>query len=275
MGIRPEAMTIGADQENVVTARSEPKRAADTTARRPRGRPRLDIDRAAVAEAVGELFAAGGYEAVSIGSTAEKLNVSRATLYRSVPTKEDLLGVLFERGTAELTEAAQEIIRRQRKPGAQLLELVRIQVDAAIRMRRYMGVFFGGAGMPPDVFDRWHYWSRAYEAMWVKSVTSAMKAGVLADAEPVVTTRLILGMCLWVSRWYRPAERYDADTIKTAAVRLLGLTGEDAPEPATRSRAAAKAAKTAKAASRPAATSRAGGQTENRRNQREAAGAGP
>ena len=191
--------------------------------RRPRGRPRLDIDRAAVAEAVGELFEEGGYEAVSIGSTAEKLIVSRATLYRSVPTKEDLLGVLFERGTTELTELAEGIIRRERDPREQLLELVRIQVDAAIRMRRYMSVFFGGAGLPPDVFSRWHAWSREYESMWVDSVRRAMNAGVLAKADPVVTTRLLLGMCIWVSRWYRPSEKYDVDAISRAAVALVGL----------------------------------------------------
>ena len=55
------------------------------------GRPRLTIDRDAVADAVAELFAEGGYEAVSIVDTAEKLSLSRATLYRTVPTKEDLL----------------------------------------------------------------------------------------------------------------------------------------------------------------------------------------
>ena len=45
---------------------------------RPRGRPRLTIDRDAVADAVAELFYEGGYEAVSVVDTAEKLSVSRA-----------------------------------------------------------------------------------------------------------------------------------------------------------------------------------------------------
>lgn len=62
---------------------------------RPRGSPRLDIDKDAVADAVAELFAEGGYAAVAIADTAAKLSVSRSTLYRTVPTKEDLLGILF------------------------------------------------------------------------------------------------------------------------------------------------------------------------------------
>jgi AcrR family transcriptional regulator len=188
---------------------------------RPRGRPRREIDLSAVADAVAELFAEGGFEAVSINSTAEKLAVSRATLYRTVPTKDHLLGILFERSTRELTEAARDVLARNDQPREQLYGLVRLQVDAAVQMRRYMPVFFGGAGLPADVFARWHAWSRQYEALWDVVVARAMDAGVLEHAEPKVTTRLLLGMCIWVSRWYRPNEPYDTADIAEAAIRLL------------------------------------------------------
>lgn len=176
---------------------------------------------AAVADAVGELFADGGYEAVSIGNTAEKLGVSRATLYRTVPTKEELLGIAFERGSDELMRAAEEVVEGAGEPSAQLHQLIRLQVDAAIRMRRYMSVFFGGAGLAPDVYTWWHAWSRRYEALWVRAVKHAMDAGVLRAADPVLTTRLLLGMVIWVSRWYRPEDGYDSDEIAAAAIDLL------------------------------------------------------
>lgn len=188
---------------------------------RPRGRPRLDIDPDAVADAVAELFAEGGLEAVSILDTAEKLSVSRATLYRTVPTKEHLLGILFERSTGELTESARTIVSEMDDPAEQLLQLVRLQVDAAIRMRRYMPVFFGGGDLPPDVFERWHRWSREYETIWVDVVKDNMDAGRLAEADPVITARLLLGACIWVSRWYRPKEQYEPETIIETAVALV------------------------------------------------------
>src|SRR5437868_14879419 len=78
--------------------------------RRGRGRPRRDIDREQVADAVEELFEEGGYEAVSIEETAKRLGVSRATLYRTVPSKEHLLAILFERMTTELYAAALVIV---------------------------------------------------------------------------------------------------------------------------------------------------------------------
>jgi AcrR family transcriptional regulator len=201
--------------------------------RRPRGRPRLTIDRDAVADAVAELFAEGGYEAVSIVDTAEKLSVSRATLYRTVPTKEDLLGILFERSTRELTEQAKAAMREFDDPAEQLTQMIRLQADAAVQMRSYMPVFFGGGDLPPDVFARWHSWSRQYEKIWVKVVEANMRGGYLDEGDPRVTARLILGMIIWVSRWYQPSEKVTPAEIADAAIHLVRL-GNTSPNPPVR-----------------------------------------
>lgn len=190
---------------------------------RPRGRPRLAIDRDAVADAVAELFAEGGYDAVSIVDTAQKLSVSRATLYRTVPTKEDLLGILFERSTREVTKNAKAAIADAPDSREQLIRLIRLQSDAAVRMRNYMPVFFGGGTLPRDVVNRWHTWSRQYEKLWVKVVAANMADGNLEKDDPVVATRLILGMIIWVSRWYRPTESITPEQIAEAAIRLVRL----------------------------------------------------
>lgn len=213
---------------------------ADPTERqkptRPRGRPRLDIDPNEVADAVAELFAEGGLEAVSILDTAEKLSVSRATLYRTVPTKDHLVGILFERSTGELTESAHAILAGTEDPADQLLGLVRLQVGAAIRMRRYMPVFFGGGDLlPPEVFERWHKWSRSYEEIWVDVIRANIESGRLGDIDPVITARLLLGSCIWVSRWYRPNDHYDSEAITETATSLIDrLLGEPSPQKAAR-----------------------------------------
>ena len=196
---------------------------------RPRGRPRLTIDRDAVADAVAELFYEGGYEAVSVVDTAEKLSVSRATLYRTVATKQDLVGVLFERNTREIEEKVRAAIADIADPAECLTELVRLQADAAVQMRYSMPVFFGGGDLPKDVLQRWHSWSRRFEKMWLSVVEANMEAGYIEKADPIITTRLILGMILWVSRWYRPNEKITSEQIADEAVRLLRL-GYVAPE---------------------------------------------
>jgi len=193
---------------------------AEPATRSP-GRPRRDIDIAAVANAATQLFASGGYEAVSIQAIAEKLGVSRATLYRTVPTKDHLFGILFERITHDLHESAVRLIEEAPDAESAILGLLRLQIQAAIDTRRYLAVFFGGSGLPHDVVKRWSKWAREYEDLWVKAATRAMDAHVLQAADPVLTTRLLLGMSIWVSRWYRPSENYTGDDIADAAVQLI------------------------------------------------------
>jgi len=190
---------------------------------RPRGRPRLEIDLDAVAEAVAELLSEGGYDAVGVPEVAEKLSISRATLYRTVPTKVDLMGILFERRTRDLSRQARATIAATADPAEQLTNLIRLNTNAAVQMRNYMSVFFGGGDLPPEVYSRWRTWIRRYENMWMKVVTANMRDGYLVEGDPVVTTRLILGMCVWISRWYRPSENLTSDEIADAAINLLKL----------------------------------------------------
>ncbi|MGQ4600632.1 TetR/AcrR family transcriptional regulator [Nocardia sp. R16R-3T] len=188
---------------------------------RGRGRPRKQIDLSAVADAAALLFNEEGYDAVSIEAVAEELSVSRATLYRAVSTKEGLLGLLFERSTDDLYRTASDVLSSTKDPSEALFGLIRVQVHAAIRMRSYLSVFFGGAGLPPDAYARWRKWSRKYEAVWAKAVRQAMDAGVLEPGDPKVTTRLLLGMVIWVSRWYNPALDTTPDQIADEAIRLI------------------------------------------------------
>lgn len=207
-----------AKSQGVRGSGSEP---VEGPAPRGRGRPRREINIDAVAEAVAQIFAESGFEAVSIPAAADKLSVSRATLYRTVPTKEDLLGILFERSTREMNDEAQKIIDNGLPASVRLSQLVRMQISAAIRMRRYLPVFFGDMGLPPDVYGRWRTWSRDYEKKWTGVVAEAMNEGAVEKADPVITTRLIFGQCLWVSRWYRSDEPHSAEEISDVAVKLV------------------------------------------------------
>jgi AcrR family transcriptional regulator len=177
-----------------------------------------------VAQVAAELFSQGGYGAVSIEAVAERLSVSRATLYRTVPTKQDLLGIVLERYTTDLGNRAHEMIEADHGPRATLEGLLRIQVDAAIKTKEFLTVVAGGTGVQSDAYRRWQKWSHEYESMWQAVVSEAIDAGVLAKADPVVTTRLILGMAIWVSRWYRESEARTAEDIADAAVRLILAT---------------------------------------------------
>ncbi|GAF43031.1 TetR/AcrR family transcriptional regulator [Rhodococcus wratislaviensis] len=185
------------------------------------GRPRREISMGDVADAAAALFNEGGYEALSIESVAERLTVSRATLYRTVPTKEHLLGIVLDWYTSDLSSRVEEHLAKVSNPSEALEGLIRIQVDAAIRTKDYFAVLVGGAGVQSDAYRRWQKWSRRHERMWRGTVERAISAGVLVESDPEVATRLVLGMALWVSRWYRESEGYTAEEIAETAVNLI------------------------------------------------------
>ena len=193
-----------------------------TSAPRKRGRPPKTIDREALISAVERLFSKGGIEAVSIEQTAKELSVSRATLYRTVPSKEHLLGIPFERMTHDLDIAARKVsLTEYPTPTEKLEALVRVQVQSCVQMREYLFVFWDGGSLPRDVYDRWRKWRGEYEKIWQATVTECVDAGELHADDPKVATRLILGMTIWVSRWYRPEEGLTEHQISDHVMRLI------------------------------------------------------
>ena len=50
----------------------------------------------------------------------------------------------------------------------QLMQLIRLHAEAAVQMRSYMPLFFGGGGLPPEVYPRWNRWGRGYEKIRTK-----------------------------------------------------------------------------------------------------------
>jgi AcrR family transcriptional regulator len=196
--------------------------AVESKGARPRGRPRLVIDETELLDAVEKLLSAGGIEGVSIERAAAELGVSRATLYRSVPSKEHLLGRLFRRMTDELTAEALEAIKEDGRSARERLDaLIRVQIGAAIRTRDYLFVFFGREWLEDDVYEDWREFTHAFEKIWERVVADAIAEGTLPARDPQTATRLMIGMLVWICRWYRPG-RTDPDQLAAEAIRLLG-----------------------------------------------------
>jgi AcrR family transcriptional regulator len=198
---------------------------------RKRGRPPRTIDHGALVAAIERLFAAGGIDAVTIERTAAELAVSRATLYRSVPSKADLLGILFVQMTLELDQAAWTATHTEVASARLRLErLVRVQIEAAIRMRDYFFIYFDGSRLPDTVYQDWRRWAPRHEQVWIDTVAAAIEAGDLPPGEPRLTTRLILGMTIWVANWYRPKEGFTLEQIQERTLELIGFTSRNRPD---------------------------------------------
>jgi AcrR family transcriptional regulator len=157
---------------------------------------------------------------VSIETVAEGLGVSRATLYRTVRSLDELNGIILDRVVNDVERDARAMLSQHDDPRAALEALIRFQIDASIRMRNYVGVYYGW-GLSKDSYKHWRKWAAGYETLWTSVVDAAIRAGHLRGDDALLTTRLILGMVNWVSRWYRTSGSYDSEQIGNAAVALV------------------------------------------------------
>jgi AcrR family transcriptional regulator len=198
--------------------------AHEVQSRRARGRPKLVIDRDELLDVVEHLFSSGGLDAVSIERAAEELGVSRATLYRAVPSKERLLGALLERMTDDLTSRSlQAVTTDGRTASERLRALMHVHFQAAIDMRDYLFVFFeGSTRLEPDDYTVWRDFTREYERIWVTTLKAAAAEDGRTLDDPEVAARLVIGMVIWVSRWYRSDSGIDATDLTQQAIQLLG-----------------------------------------------------
>ena len=203
---------------------------------RKRGRPPRAIETGALIEAIERLFAEGGVDAVTIERTATELGVSRATLYRTVPSKAHLLGIHFEKMNQELGRAAREVAGAPGvSPRERLVGLMRVQIEAAVRMRDYFFVYFDGTQLPEGVYQDWRRWADDYEQVWIGIVGDAIHSGDLPPGDPLLTTRLILGMTIWVANWFRTRDGFTPAEIQDRALELLALVAPAAPKGRRRS----------------------------------------
>jgi hypothetical protein len=94
----------------------------------------------------------------------------------------------------------------------------------------YFFVYFDGSQLPRGVYQDWRRWADDYERVWIDTVRAAIAAGVLPRGDPLLTTRLILGLTIWVANWFRTKEGFTPAEIQDRAVEILGLVAAPAPK---------------------------------------------
>ncbi|MCP3913250.1 MAG: TetR/AcrR family transcriptional regulator [Actinomycetia bacterium] len=200
-----------------------------TKPRRGPGRPRHEEPSGAflarrdqIVETAAQLFGRIGYHAGSLEDLARELGLSKASLYHYVPSKGELLNLVFDRAiSGALTELGR--IADITDPADRLAELVRHQVHMIMAEPSFFSVFFDQRHLLEEKFAaEIDAKQRQYLDTFVEAVEAAMDAGALPDGDPRDVAQLILGMTSWPYKWLREG-RDDPAAVAEAAVRLLGL----------------------------------------------------
>jgi len=173
-------------------------------------------------QAAAACFGEQGYQATTLETVAERLGISRVTLYRYYPSKEELLVRVFERTIAIFQRGLQQICAQDIPPEERLRQVIRHQVRLMVDHRNFLTVFFSEEGsLPSDKARRARIERRSYDELIEGVIREGIEAGRLAPLPPKLVSFALLGMCNWLYQWYQPDGPLSAEEVARIFIALV------------------------------------------------------
>jgi len=175
-----------------------------------------------ILQAAAACFGEHGYRATTLETVAERLGISRVTLYRYCPSKEELLIRVFERSIAIFQRGLQQICSQDILPEEKIRQIVRHQVRLMADHRNFLSVFFSEEShLPPEMAQRARAERRAYDALIEEVIREGVDTGRLAPLPPKLLSFAILGMCNWLYQWYQPDGPLSVEEVARIFIALI------------------------------------------------------
>ena len=187
---------------------------------------RLDTRRAAMVRTAAQLFRDRGFDATSVSDIARSLGLTKAGLYHHFESKEALLFEIMMFGLDKVRDDVLTHLDAIRDPEERLRQL--IVRHARITTRGKGAVAHLGdeiRALPPAARKEIEQRMRKYMDLLRGTLDELNAAGRLRPVDRTVAAFSIIGMILWLPRWFRQNGRLTqaevADNI--ASLALGGL----------------------------------------------------
>jgi AcrR family transcriptional regulator len=196
---------------------------AMTTARIPRktgrpGRPGYDLD-SLLAVAV-RVFNERGYDGTSMDVLAERLGISKSSIYHHVSGKSELLELALNRALNALFAVTVEKQANEGRYIERLEYLVRRSVDILVAELPYVTLLLrvrGNSAVERRAVAR----RREFDRFVSELVVAAADEGDLrAEIDPTLVAKLLFGTVNSLIEWYRPRTDGSANALADALVAM-------------------------------------------------------
>jgi AcrR family transcriptional regulator len=205
-------------------------------AKRP-AEPRLNSRRAEICRTAARIFRDRGFDATSVSDIARALRMTKAGLYHYFASKEALLFEIMTFGLDRVRDEVIEPARAIQNPEARLREIVVRHARITTRARGAVAQLFDEtAALPPAARKAVKQHMRVYFDLVRDTLGELKAAGRLRDVDLTVAAFSIIGMILWLPRWFRQGGRL-TDEQAAHEIADLALAGVlKTPAPARKSR---------------------------------------
>jgi TetR/AcrR family transcriptional regulator, cholesterol catabolism regulator len=185
--------------------------------------------RARMCRTAAQLFRDRGYDATSVSDVARALGMTKAGLYHHFESKEALLFEIMMYGLDRVRDEVIVPARAIRDPEQRLREIVVRHARIATQGKGAIAHLGDEIrALPPAGRRQIEQRMRVYVDLIRDTLIKLKAAGRLRDIDPTVATFSLVGMILWLPRWFRPGGRLDQDAV-SKAIANFALGGLLAP----------------------------------------------
>jgi len=194
----------------------------------------VDARRAEICRTAAQIFRDRGYDATSVSDIARALGITKAGLYYYFESKEALLLEItnygLDRVRMEVIDQVRGIADPEERLHQLLLRHARIATDGHGAVAQLTDEI---RSLPPSMRRKVEQRMRVYLDLVRGTLVELRSTGRLGDVDPTAATFSIVGMILWLPRWFRQNGRL---TQEQAAheIAKLALRGVVRPAPAKR-----------------------------------------
>lgn len=187
----------------------------------------FDRTREAIVRAAAEIFSRDGFRAGTTKDIAAQVGLSQPSLYYYVGSKETLLSELATRLDRDMAATLERAEQHGGSATDQLKAFVRELTRAVINDTTLFSVYWAESRwLPKDVAAEVSADEKRFVRQLEELVERVQLEGALPAGPAHIVVEAILGMVLWIYRWYRESVSPDVDQIADVYLRLLGLDDE-------------------------------------------------
>jgi len=162
------------------------------------------LKREAVLLAAAQVFNERGYHLTTLDAIAEKLNVTKPTVYYYLSNKEAILCECFRTGCGVLVDAADEIEESELTGIDKLAAFMRKYAEAMTTDFVMNVVRLDLYGLEPEMQDEIGELKSAVDRRFRTYIEEGIANGTIAECDPKMTAFAIAGALNWIGRWYQP-----------------------------------------------------------------------
>ena len=177
--------------------------------------------REAVLRTAAQVFNEKGYLASTLDEVAERLSVTKPTLYYYVKNKEEILFECVRIGLTMLQDAIHEVGASGGTAIDKLTAAMRKYTEIVTMDFGMCVIRVGEDPLSPDSQVKLRRIKAAIDLEFRELIIQGIAEGSIQPCDPKVAAFTIAGAISWVARWYQPNGDLSVDTIADQCIHLL------------------------------------------------------